>query len=556
MSIDTKRLSIGKMLGSVNEVYRIPLYQRPYNWGKDQWNDLWEDLIKLDGKETHFLGSVITIGSERKKGFSYFEVVDGQQRITTTLIVLIVIRDIAEETDKHRARYIDDHFLKSSTIDEQEAKLIMGRKDNKVFKRLVEKRVTKEEAKTEKIIQAYYFFRKKLQEKDIQWQNVYTRLLESLDLVLMVTDTYYDAFRLFETLNNRGLSLSSVDLIKNYLLSKIASNESMLEECIEIWERVIENIEEIESVRHDKVRFFRHYLFSVEYGIVPIPQLYSRFQKLIDNTNNISGLVEDIYRKSQLYEKLYNGILGNKEVDERLNILVRIEATTCYPLLIKCVTMDLKNDQLIKILKAIEVFTLRRSICNISTRDIDRIYNHLAMESFDKENPATYIIEYLKKRTPSDTEFFLNFHSRDFARSPQTKYILEVIENNLTNNTKEKMVNTRTDVHIEHIMPRELRNRTKGILSTWEEELGIRSSEHQLFVNRIGNLTLLGSELNIGASNKPFAEKKQRYGHSNILLTKELCKKMKWGFVEIENRSKYLAGIAKQIWSFNNLVNY
>ncbi|MGF6949102.1 hypothetical protein QF028_001607 [Neobacillus sp. B4I6] len=554
MSIDTKRLSIGKMLGSVNEVYRIPLYQRTYNWGKDQWNDLWEDLIKLEGEETHFLGSVITIGSERKKGFSYFEVVDGQQRITTALIVLTAIRDLAEEIDKDRAGYINNNFLKSSTIDEQDAKLILGRKDNKVFKRLVEKRVTKEEAKTEKIIQGYYFFKEKLQEKGIQWQNVYTRLLESFDLVLMVTDTYYDAFRLFETLNNRGLSLSSVDLIKNYLLSKIASNESMLEECIEIWDRIIENVEEIESVRHDKVRFFRHYLFSIEYGIVPIPKLYSRFQKLIDNTENILNLVEDIWLKSELYVKLYNGILGVKEVDERLNTLVRIEATTCYPLLIKCLTMDLKSVQLIKILKAIEVFTLRRSICNISTRDIDRIYNHLALESFDKEDPVTYIIDYLKKRTPSDTEFYLSFQSRDFTRSPQTKYIFEMIENALTNNTKEKMISNRTDVHIEHIMPRELRKKSKGSFSIWEKELGSRVSEHQLFVNRIGNLTLLGSELNIGASNNPFAEKKQRYAQSNILLTKEICKNKKWTFEEIENRSKYLSGIAKQIWNFKNLI--
>lgn len=507
MSIDTKRLSIGKMLGSVNEVYRIPLYQRTYNWGKDQWNDLWEDLIKLEGEETHFLGFVITIGSERKKGFSFFEVVDGQQRITTALIALTAIRDFAEEIDKDRAGYINNYFLKSSTIDDQEAKLILGRKDNKVFKRLVEKRVTKDEAKSEKIIQAYFFFKEKLQEKGIQWQNVYTRLLESFDLVLMVTDSYYDAFRLFETLNNRGLSLSSVDLIKNYLLSTIASNESMLEECIEIWDRIIENIEEIESVRHDKVRFFRHYLFSIEYGIVPIPKLYSRFQKLIDNTDDILNLVEDIWLKSEVYVKLYNGILGVKRVDERLNTLVRIEATTCYPLLIKCVSMELKNEQLLKILKAIEVFTLRRSICNISTRDIDRIYNHLSLEAFDKEDPINYIIGYLQKRTPSDTEFYLSFQSRDFTRSPQTKYILEMIENALTNNTKEKMISSRTDVHIEHIMPRELRKRSKVIVSTWEKELGSRASEHQLFVNRIGNLTLLGSELNIGASNNPFEEK-------------------------------------------------
>ncbi|MGG3561965.1 DUF262 domain-containing protein [Neobacillus rhizosphaerae] len=68
MSIDAKNLNIGKLLGSVNEVYRIPLYQRTYNWGKDQWNDLWEDLINLEAGETHYLGSVIAISVERKTG--------------------------------------------------------------------------------------------------------------------------------------------------------------------------------------------------------------------------------------------------------------------------------------------------------------------------------------------------------------------------------------------------------------------------------------------------------------------------------------------------------
>ncbi|MGN7298109.1 DUF262 domain-containing protein [Ferdinandcohnia sp. SAFN-114] len=555
MSIDTKRLSIGKLLGSVNEVYRIPLYQRPYNWGKDQWNDLWEDLIRLEGEETHFLGSVITISQERQKGFSYFEVVDGQQRITTILLLLTAIRDIAEEMDKDRAAYINNYFLKSSTIDETEAKLILGRKDNKVFKRLVDNKVNLEEAKNEKLVEAYKFFKDKLQNSYLNWQIVYARLLDSLDLVLMVTDSYYDAFRLFETLNTRGLSLSSVDLIKNYLLSKISTNDVMVEECIEIWDSIIENIEEIESVRHDKVRFFRHYLFSIEPGIVPIPKLYPRYQKLIDNTDKVINLIEDIWAKSELYVKLFNGSLGIKEVDIKLNTIVRIEATTSYTLLLKCLSEGLQKEDLLKVLEATEIFTLRRSICNISTRDIDRIYNHLALEAFKQDSPVSYIIEYLRKRTPSDTEFYLNFQSRDFTRSAQTKYILEMIENELTNNTKEKMISTRTDVHIEHIMPRELiRKRAGDIESDWKNELGPRVSEYSLYVNRIGNLTLLGSELNITASNSPFNEKKKKYERSVISLSKDICQYKRWTFEEIENRSEQLASIAKKIWNFKKLL--
>lgn len=555
MSIDTKRLSIGKLLGSVNEIFRIPLYQRPYNWGINQWNDLWEDLIRLEGDETHFLGSIITISQERQNGFVYFEVVDGQQRLTTILILLTVIRDLAEVMDKDRASYINNYFLKSSTIDEIDAKLILGRKDNKTFKKLVEKRTNWDELKNETIIQAYYFFREKLQDIRVQWQNIYTRMLDSLDLVLMVTDSYYDAFRLFETLNNRGLSLSSVDLIKNYLLSKFAANESVLEECIEIWDSIIENIEDIESFRHDKVRFFRHYLFSIESGVVPIPKLYAKYQKLIDTSDNLLNTIEDIWLKSEMYLKLYNGIIGIKEVDDRLKTLVRIEATTSYPLLLKCLSEKLNKGQLIHILEAIEVFTLRRSICNLSTRDIDRIYNHLALEAFTREKPDSYIVEYLKKRAPTDNEFYLKFQNRDFSRNAQTKYILEMIENELTNNTKEKMISVRTDVHIEHIMPREIvRKIGKEVDYSWQRELGSRASEYLMYVNRIGNLTLLGSELNITASNFPFLEKKKKYEQSIIMLTKEVCQEDKWTFEEISIRSAYLAGIAKKIWNFNNFV--
>ncbi len=130
-----------------------------------------------------------------------------------------------------------------------------------------------------------------------------------------------------------------------------------------------------------------------------------------------------------------------------------------------------------------------------------------------------------------------------------------MIENELTNNTKEKMINSRTDVHIEHIMPRELiRKRPSDIEYEWKIELGPRASEYSLFVNRIGNLTLLGSELNITASNNPFNEKKKKYEKSVIHLTKEICQKERWTFEEIENRSEQLASVAKKIWNFKNLL--
>lgn len=555
MGIDTKQLSVGKLLNSVNEVFRIPMYQRSYDWNEEQWNALWEDLMQIQGNETHFLGTIITISAERQRGLIYHEVVDGQQRITTLLIILIAIRDFTQIFDTERAAYIDKYFLRSSTMDETKSKLLSGKKESKVFGRLIDSKPIFEEYRHSQVVKAYNFFFKKLKEGPLDWQIIYQRLVDSFDTVLMVTDSYHSAFRLFETLNNRGLVLSSVDLIKNYLLSKINLNERLVAECIDLWDSIIENLDEIDTVRQNKVRFFRHYLFSREAGVVPIPKLYTRYQRLIDNhENDLAAVLDDIWVKSELYVKIYNSGFGIKEIDEYLSKIVKIEATTSYPLLLKTFSANVDKQQIVKILKAIEIFTLRRSICNISTKDVDHIYNHLAVEAFKSKNPGNYIVKYLSQKTPTDIEFVNSFRTKDFYRNNQTKYILEMIEESLTNNTREKTINSRTDVHIEHIMPREIeRTRTRDMYGSWQDYLGEAATDYKNYVNKIGNLTLLGSELNLKVSNHPFEEKKKNYRLSNIKITQNICQVPEWTFQTIQQRGLGFAKIAKEIWNFNHI---
>lgn len=543
-------MNIEKLLNVQNEVYKIPLYQRSYAWDRDQWTDLWDDLLQLKEGDTHFLGSIVVISSAYRKGLNYFEVVDGQQRLTTIMLILIALRDLIKTNNPKSATYISEHYLHSSTMSEESKKLKLGRYDDEVFGRLIDSLPLLEEHKSNKIVRAYNFYKKKIREEMSNWENINYKLLNDITIVLITTESHYDAFRLFETLNNRGLELSSVDLIKNELLRKVSDYKDTLDRCFELWDNIIRNLGDI-----DKVKFFRHYLFSTESGVVSKPQLFKKYQTVISTKDDLVAYLEDLFSSSEVYKKIHGGDFSSRVINERIVSLSRIEASTSYSLLLKILC---NNDNIIsekdiyRIMKAIEIFALKRIICNTSTRDLDRIYNHLAIEGLNKESIVSYIVGYLQDRTPGDEEFYNNFKSKDFMPNDQTKYILETIENFMTNNTGELIINGRSNVHIEHIMPKDisLKMHNKTYNDDWKLQLGNDIKKHKDYVNKIGNLTLLGSGLNISASNNSFNNKKNNYAISNVKMTKDICDYDNWGIAEIDNRSDALAKIALLIWNY------
>ena len=548
MRIDAQEITVLDLLNAPGEIFKIPIYQRNYAWGKDQWGDLWDDLEEIEEDDIHFIGSIVVISDRHKvKGFNYLEVVDGQQRLTTILLLLIALRDLIEPFDQSGASYINNRYLHSEALRDNSPKLQLGRQDGEVFEILIEKQQVTQEQKKNQVYQAYEFFQKKIKgfiNAGNQWTSLHDKKLAALNLVLISTETHYGAFRLFETLNNRGLELSAVDLIKNYLLGKIVDREEALNRCIDIWESIIRNLEGI-----DKVKFFRHYLFSVKLGVVSKNKLFEEYKSLIDAQENLVRFLEDILEKTEIYRNICFASFPKKGINKGISVINRIEASTSYTLLLKAISLGLEEKQLLGIMKSIEVFALRRSVCQTTTRDLDRIYNTLAIEAFVSSDPVKFISNYLYQRTPSDEEFMTAFKTREFNRSDQTKYILEQLEHMHTNNTNEKSINGRDEVHIEHIMPVEIASKkAKSKMGDWEKYLGDDAKQHKKYVNRIGNLTLLGSELNIIASNNPFEEKRREYAKSNILITKEISRYEYWGIGEIETRGQNLAELARRIW--------
>ncbi|AIQ34693.1 hypothetical protein R50345_08755 [Paenibacillus sp. FSL R5-0345] len=150
---------------------------------------------------------------------------------------------------------------------------------------------------------------------------------------------------------------------------------------------------------------------------------------------------------------------------------------------------------------------------------------------------------------PSDADFVANLKMKNFRQDDQCKYILERIEKYHINFSKAKSIANRSFLHIKHIMPKTIKSKiSKKEYGDWETYLGAVTALHDIHVNKIGNLTLFCSSLNIVASNNLFEEKKKNYEQSSIIMTKQLSDCPKWDIATIQERTNKLAGIVADIW--------
>src|SRR3989344_7492854 len=122
LKADTRKIL--HLFNTPNEVFQIPIYQREYSWEISHWSELWEDISGLKKDDAHFLGTIVTISETHQPGLNYFQVVDGQQRLTTLLILLIALKDTyLEKGEKDYADYLN-RLLFSSDIKVRSPKLI------------------------------------------------------------------------------------------------------------------------------------------------------------------------------------------------------------------------------------------------------------------------------------------------------------------------------------------------------------------------------------------------------------------------------------------------
>lgn len=442
-------------------------------------------------------------------------------------------------------------------------RLTLGNLDRESYRSLVNGYI--DEIENGKIESAYEFFRARLEaecDSLSEVKELHDRILDQLIYVSITAKGHSEAYQLFETMNNRGLSLSPIDLTKNYLLMKASERTGTDEDRVEdLWGDIIKNIDSLSGIHDSGETFFRQYFMSSPLlGInqkITKSKLYDpTFTETIDETENIESLLEDIREQSDLFRKLIQQDISRFSDSENseINRLLRdaeIVSITPFTLFLRAFSETDDVGLLKEIIRRSNALLVRRQICDRNTGPHDTIFNHLAQNAFDSDNPLQYMEEYLESegRFPNDEQFKRHFVQEDFSRTDRTKYILSKIEEDHFGHGGKEVVESRYRVHIEHILPE---RPGKNLTQLWLEPFGISDDEHDDFKKRIGNLTLLEEDPNISASNRSL-ERKQRYyteDETDFKMTHELQDRDRWDISEIEARSEKLARIAaEEVWT-------
>jgi len=596
MKITPASLTLNQLLSAPNEQYIIPAYQRRYSWHEKQVYELIDDVELLEGADSHLLGSIVCLSRVHVAGLNQLELVDGQQRLTTVSILFECIRKRLEKTKKELASEIA-RLLSASTIDgKQQLKIQLDSMDASEFERLMQSR-DKGDFKNGELRHAFRLLRDWVDECSIDdlTQFLY-RLQNQVFIVRLDVDHAKDAFKLFETINNRGLSLSPTDIIKNFLLGNAARlGEETLMNAREAWTKLTQLLDETNSdaffryflTAHLKRRvtassvvenfkiLFMHVVTEAE-GL-PERQYYVEDSPGVDGDDNgddtegdnvddedededafmnttgkksFSDFLGQMTSSARIYGQLVLAKTGKAKIDRHLRQLNMIKAAQTYGYLMHLSVGGCNDKDFINILELTEAFLLRRHICKERANETEQLFAKLC--AVDPKSPVAKTQQEYRKATPPDSKFRQEFANAKFTANiiDRARYCLEAIELHLRSKHGELQVLGSDSVHVEHIIPQKIiTKKAKDEFGDWVTYLGDAAEElHADYVSRIGNLTLFAGSLNIAASNSPFGKKKKAYKKSAILITQELGAMSNFRFDQVISRSTRFADMALEIW--------
>lgn len=552
--MEANTIPVLEFLGNSKRIFNIPVYQRNYSWKEEQCKKLFDDLlnIKHQNKSLHFIGTIVYVDVKAGPSFKEFIIIDGQQRITTILLLLKALYDEAKDENFKEDLYNDYIINNGKKIEEKHRiKLKTVAKDAEIFEKLVSGEDLENIGKGSKIIENYIYFRKRIIESNLSEEEIYS-LIEKLTMVyIMLDNDKEDPQLIFESLNSTGLDLTPADLIRNYLL--MGYPRDIQEKLYEhYWEKIEKKIPFSEITD-----FIRDYLTMKKNVISNKNKIYEAFKEFyevnVKNTISIEEFLSELNKYAKYHEWIKKFNSNHEKLNSAFEELDKLNNSVVNPFLFymlnKFEERKIDLEEVIKTLEIIKSYIVRRAVCNIQTNALNKIFAVLSKEIENQEilkYPFSEVVlsillaKNLTGLMPRDIQFKEALISRDMYSFKQSKYILGRL---LTYNTKEN-VNT-MELTIEHIMPQTLN-------SKWKVDLGSKYNEIlERNLHLLGNLTLSGYNSEI--SNKEFSEKKKLYKISNILLNRELVNYDIWNEESILDRGKKLAELACKIWAIPKL---
>ncbi len=538
--------------------YRVPLFQRVYSWKEENWEQIWSDILEvyaMDKPRNHFIGSVVTqpIPDSPEKASKYM-LIDGQQRMTTLLILLSAIRHRAQQNNDiwgSLAYQIEEECLINKyAIPDDHYKFLPTEQDREPFKSVMSGNIGEQHSQ---IFNAWSYFNQAISKGDIDEHDIDLRKLRNcitgyLDIVSITLDVDDSPNRIFESLNNTGMPLSVSDLIRNYLFMNISGWDQQKTAYDKYWYPM----QQIFGSENDNrfSDFFWRYLM-MKGNLERRDETYEGVRRLLGESSVTSQVASEFLAEFYRFSGYYAQLIQTQQpkfgcsISKRINRLNRWEVSVTYPFFMRALDyMDsglIGRSELEDVMDMIESFIVRRAICGVPTNRLRRIFVQMSTQVKPNDFTTSAKQILLNSRWPADSEFrekFIQYRLYNPYRLSRTRLILDTLQ--ISFGDKEGPDLSKPQITIEHIMPQTLSEE-------WECYLGTDATDiHNRWLHTIGNLTLTGYNSQLG--NMPFSDKKPKLSKSNFRLSDSIQIHDKWNEESIQHRGSKLAERALRLW--------
>jgi uncharacterized protein with ParB-like and HNH nuclease domain len=538
--------TLGQILYSPSQ-YVVPVFQRNYRWESPQWAKLWNSLIDIqspDKSGNHFMGFLVFVPGLAQPGqHTTFHLIDGQQRLMTSSILLAAIRNVARNLDQDDlASEIHEFYLVHPLKkNDQHYRLLPKERDHDSFIAIV----SGNGSATGRTADALDYFEEQLldhaSEAPERLRQLFDTVCQRFEFMCATLEAD-NAYNIFKSLNSTGVPLGASDLIRNFVFMHVVPDDHD-EFDRELW-GPLEDFFARDDATLDEERFskfFRDFLMADGRYVSP-KDTFATFEARFEATAFSPKLLTEELIANVRYYAVISGEEpdSDDEVTDSLAGLNMLDSSTTYPLLLALFGQrtagTLSSKQLSHGVEMLRGFILRRFVTGLSSRGYGQMFVRAVNKGIG--NPVDALEAYLLDRGwPDDHQFrsaLVHFplYQRGYARE-----VLETLERARGHKEPADLLTAQ----IEHVLPQTLND-------SWIEALGSEAERIQAdWLHRLGNLTLSG--YNPELWNHGFEKKRARYEDSNIVLTREISEEHRWGEEEIQARGERLAEEAVRIWA-------
>lgn len=559
--LSARPVDVQDLLGAPGVLYTTPDFQRGYEWGEDQFEELWNDIMAaVENGSSHFLGQTILVDSGTA-GQDSFQIIDGQQRITTISILACVLRDwYQNESDADYAEQLDRLLSATSTEDAAKTRrlrLLDQSNDDQQYKLVYNKNAKQAGGN---VGEAYGYFSSCVEELDIdEVHELRKTLLKRIQLIRTETGDINSAFQVFQTENNRGMDLSAIDFVKSIVFEAAAKDaQSNAQQVKDDWVSMTDKLDVLNGA--GAIRPMMHILGVSDFES-PVAMYKKQFVKTFQNIVHIQvperswsvqQFVEWLSSEGDSYYYANAPAVNDAESTMDPSLAKRVRRFRYKNVRGSIVVHHLfKNyDDTDYISKALDLGTILSVRLNLANKTAsnkrDPIYQIVTKDGSDEEL-LDVIKHNIRINTPSDSALLEIVRNRQFKQNDITRLVLLELEREHFSNNHARM--TVEDFQIEHIAPRKAFSQDK--YTSWRSVFNHDKDRFDEFCNRLGNLTLLSDSQNARAGDDPFQSKRPEYRSSEFGMTKKLCEYSTWGYDAIEQRSDDLAELVVKTWSIS-----